>query len=151
MLSLLTTHLWLPLLHLETTQLRHNVVISVEKVVSFVLLIILVLESYYSPISRPTDATCNRFLFSIYMYITLHVSSVKRSSTGVPHRTYSLQFLELKLCFKWMLNIKTLKLLKLLNIDRFLCFLHVVYSYMLHLVFGFFSVCIQAVKSIRFR
>jgi hypothetical protein len=30
---------------------------------------------------------------SIYMYTTLHVSSVKRSSSGVPHCTYSLQFL----------------------------------------------------------
>jgi hypothetical protein len=47
----------------------------------------------YIPISRPTGATCDMFLFSIYMYITLHVSSVKRSSSGVPHRTYSLQFL----------------------------------------------------------
>jgi hypothetical protein len=36
------------------------------------------------PISRPTDATCDRFLFSIYMCITLYVSSVKRSSSGVP-------------------------------------------------------------------
>jgi hypothetical protein len=45
------------------------------------------------PISRPTDATCDRFLFSIYMCITLHVSSVKRSSSGVSHLTYSLQFL----------------------------------------------------------
>jgi hypothetical protein len=45
------------------------------------------------PISRPTDATCDRFLFSIYMCITLNVSSVKRPSSGVPHRTYSLQFL----------------------------------------------------------
>jgi hypothetical protein len=68
------------------------------------------------PISRPTDATCDRFLFSIHMYITLHVSRVKRSSSGVPHCTYSLQILELKLCFKWVLNIKILKLLKLLNI-----------------------------------
>jgi hypothetical protein len=42
------------------------------------------------PISRPTDATCDRFLFSIYMCITLHVSSVKRSSSGVTPRTYSL-------------------------------------------------------------
>jgi hypothetical protein len=49
--------------------------------------------SSYIPIRRPTDATCDRFLFSIYMCITLHVSSVKRSSSGVPHRTYSLQFL----------------------------------------------------------
>jgi hypothetical protein len=46
-----------------------------------------------NPISRPTDATCDRFLFSIYMCITLHFSSIKRSSSGVPHRTYSLQFL----------------------------------------------------------
>jgi hypothetical protein len=53
--------------------------------------------SSYIPISRPTDATCDRFLFSIYMCITLHFSSVKRSSSGAPHRTYSLQFLELKL------------------------------------------------------
>jgi hypothetical protein len=45
------------------------------------------------PISRPTDATCDRFLFSVYMCITLHVSSVKRSLSGVPHRTYSVQFL----------------------------------------------------------
>jgi hypothetical protein len=48
---------------------------------------------YYFPISRPTDATCDRFLFSNCMFITLHVSSVKRSSSGVPHRIYSLQFL----------------------------------------------------------
>jgi hypothetical protein len=34
--------------------------------------------SLYIQISRPTDAT------SIYMCITLHVSSVKRSSSGVP-------------------------------------------------------------------
>jgi hypothetical protein len=45
------------------------------------------------PISRPTDAICDRFLFSIYMCITLHVSRVRRSSSGVPHRTYILQFL----------------------------------------------------------
>jgi hypothetical protein len=49
--------------------------------------------SSYIPISRPTDATCDRFLSSIYICITVHVSSVKRSSSGVPHRTYSLQFL----------------------------------------------------------
>jgi hypothetical protein len=47
----------------------------------------------FLPISRPTDATCDRFLFSIYMYTTLQVSSVKCSSSGVPHCTYSLQFL----------------------------------------------------------
>jgi hypothetical protein len=51
-------------------------------------------DTKYS-VSRPTDATCDRFLFSIYMCITLHDSSVKRSSSGVPHRTYSLQFLRL--------------------------------------------------------
>jgi hypothetical protein len=39
------------------------------------------------------DETCNRFLFSIYMYTTLHVSSIKHSSSGVPHCTYSLEFL----------------------------------------------------------
>jgi hypothetical protein len=50
-------------------------------------------DTLFIPISRPTDATCDRFLFYIYMCITLHVSSVKRSSSGVPHRTYSLQFL----------------------------------------------------------
>jgi hypothetical protein len=61
----------------------------VEKIQCF-----LVRASSYIPISRPTDETCNRFLFSIYtMCITLHVSSVKRSSSGVPHRTYILQFL----------------------------------------------------------
>jgi hypothetical protein len=37
------------------------------------------------PISRPTDATCDRIIFSIYMCITLYVSSVKRSSSGVRH------------------------------------------------------------------
>jgi hypothetical protein len=46
-----------------------------------------------------------RFLFSIYMFITLHVSSVKRSSSGVPHRTYSLQFL--CLCLFTALSYKT--------------------------------------------
>jgi hypothetical protein len=40
----------------------------------------------YIPISRPKDATCDRFLLFIYMCITLHISSVKRSSLGVPHR-----------------------------------------------------------------
>jgi hypothetical protein len=45
------------------------------------------------PKSRPTDATCDRFLFSIYMCISLHVSSVKGLSSGVPRRTYSLQFM----------------------------------------------------------
>jgi hypothetical protein len=70
------------------------------------------------PISRPTDATCDRFLFSIYLCITLHVSSFKRSSSGVSHRTYSLQFLELKLRFKWVFNIKTLKLLICFNIQH---------------------------------
>jgi hypothetical protein len=60
-------------------------------------LISLDLISRIIPISRPTDATCDRFLFSIYMCITLRVLGVKRSSSGVPHRTYSLQFLELKL------------------------------------------------------
>jgi hypothetical protein len=49
--------------------------------------------SSYIPISRPTDATCDRYLFSICMCIILHVSIVKRSSSGVPHCTYSLQFL----------------------------------------------------------
>jgi hypothetical protein len=63
--------------------------IAYETVVGEVCLII--------PISGPTDETCDRFLFSIYMCITLHVSSVKRSSSGVSHRTCSLQFLELKL------------------------------------------------------
>jgi hypothetical protein len=57
------------------------------------------------PISRPTDATCDRFLFSIYMCITLHVSRVKRSSSGVPHRIYSLQFL--CLCLSLALSCKT--------------------------------------------
>jgi hypothetical protein len=52
-----------------------------------------VIDREYFPISRPTDATCVRFLFSVYMCITLHVSSVKRSSSGVPHCTYSLYFL----------------------------------------------------------
>jgi hypothetical protein len=55
------------------------------------------LNEVMNPISRPTDATCDRFLFSIYMCITLHVSSVKHSSSGVPHLTYSLQFLCLSL------------------------------------------------------
>jgi hypothetical protein len=58
------------------------------------------------PISRPTDATCDRFLFSIYMCTILHVSSVKRSSSGVPHRTYSLQFL--CLCLSTALSCKNL-------------------------------------------
>jgi hypothetical protein len=56
------------------------------------------------PISGPTDVTCDRFLFSIYMCITVHVSSVKRSSSGVPHRTYSLQFL--CLCLSAVLSCK---------------------------------------------
>jgi hypothetical protein len=68
------------------------------------------------PTSRPTDATRDRFLFCIYTYTTLHVLSIKRPSSGVPHCTYSLQFLILKLFFKWVLNIKTLKLLKLLKL-----------------------------------
>jgi hypothetical protein len=59
----------------------------------FKILCFLFRASSYIPISRPTDATCDRFLFSIYMCITLHVSSVRDSSSGVPHRTYSLQFL----------------------------------------------------------
>jgi hypothetical protein len=57
------------------------------------ILCFLVRASSYILISRPTDATSDRFLFSIYMCITLHVSSVTRSSSGVPHRIYSLQFL----------------------------------------------------------
>jgi hypothetical protein len=60
----------------------------------------------YFPTSRPTDATCDRFLFSIYMCKTLHVSSVKRSSSGVPHRKYSLQFL--CLCLSAALSCKKL-------------------------------------------
>jgi hypothetical protein len=65
-------------------------------------------------ISRPTDATCNRFLFPIYMCITVHVSSVKRSSSGVSHLTYSLQFLCLCLsaalsCKKLTLHISSVK------------------------------------------
>jgi hypothetical protein len=40
------------------------------------------------------------------MCITLHVSSVKRSSSGVPHRTYSLQFL--CLCLSAVLSCKKL-------------------------------------------
>jgi hypothetical protein len=62
--------------------------------------------SGYIPISRPTDATCDGFLFSIYMCITLQVSSVKRSSSGIPHRTYSLQFL--CLCLSVALSCKKL-------------------------------------------
>jgi hypothetical protein len=58
------------------------------------------------PISRPTDATWDRFLFSIYMCITLHVWSVKCSSSGVPHRTYSHQFL--CLCISAALSCKKL-------------------------------------------
>jgi hypothetical protein len=52
---------------------------------------------YKIPISRPTDATCDRFLFSIYMYKTVHVSSVKRSrflqdsaTDGHKHRNWRL-------------------------------------------------------------
>jgi hypothetical protein len=52
-----------------------------------------VLQILRISISKPKDATCGRFLFSIYMCTTLRVSSVKRSSSGVPHRTYSLHFL----------------------------------------------------------
>jgi hypothetical protein len=63
------------------------------------------------PISRPTDAACDGFLFSIYMCITLHVSSVKCSSSGVPHRTYSLQFL--CLCLSVALSCKKLSYKKL--------------------------------------
>jgi hypothetical protein len=37
----------------------------------------LVRASSYIPISRPTDATCDRFLYSIYMCITLHVGIYK--------------------------------------------------------------------------
>jgi hypothetical protein len=62
--------------------------------------------SSYIPISRPTDATCDRFLSSIYMCITLHVSSVKRSSSGVSHCTYSLQVL--CLCLSAVLSCKKL-------------------------------------------
>jgi hypothetical protein len=51
-------------------------------------------------------ALCDRFLFSIYMCITLHVSSVKRSSSGVTHCTYSLQFL--CLCLSAALSCKKL-------------------------------------------
>jgi hypothetical protein len=58
----------------------------------------------FVPISRPTDATCDRFLFFIYMCITLHVSCVKRSSSEFPHRTYSLQFL--CLCLSTALSCK---------------------------------------------
>jgi hypothetical protein len=63
---------------------------------------------YCIPISRPTDATCDRFLFSIYMCITLHVSSIKRSSSGVLYRTYSLQFLCLCRCLSASLSCKKL-------------------------------------------
>jgi hypothetical protein len=45
-------------------------------------------------------------LFSIHMCITLHVSSVKRSSSEVPRRTYSLQFL--CLCLSAALSCKFL-------------------------------------------
>jgi hypothetical protein len=64
----------------------------------------------YIPINIPTDATCDRFLFSVYMWKTLHVSSLKRSSSGVPHRTYSLQFL--CLCLSAALSCKKVKFLK---------------------------------------
>jgi hypothetical protein len=47
-----------------------------------------------------------RNLFSVYMCITVHVSSVKRSSSRVPHRTYSLQFL--CLCLSAALSCKKL-------------------------------------------
>jgi cell division FtsZ-interacting protein ZapD len=43
----------------------------------------LVRASSYIPIRRPKDAACERFLFSIHMYITRHVSSVKRSSASL--------------------------------------------------------------------
>jgi hypothetical protein len=49
------------------------------------ILCFLVRASSYIPVSRPKDATYDRFLFSIYMCITLHVSSIKRSSSGI-HR-----------------------------------------------------------------
>jgi hypothetical protein len=62
---------------------------------------------YLIPVSRPTDATCDRLLFSIYMCITLHVSSVKRSSSGFPRLTYSLQFL--CLCLSAALSCKKLR------------------------------------------
>jgi hypothetical protein len=70
----------------------------------------------FSPISRPRDATCDRFLFAIYVYITLHVSSVKRSSSGVPHRIYSLQFL--CLCLSAALFCKELSFLQDSAADR---------------------------------
>jgi hypothetical protein len=73
---------------------------------SRLILCFLVRASSYIPIRRPTDATCDRSLFSIYMCITLHVLSVKRSSSGVPHRTYSLQFL--CLCLSVALSCKKL-------------------------------------------
>jgi hypothetical protein len=76
------------------------------KRVTMLFLCFLVRASSYIPISRPTDATCDRFLFSIYMCITLHVSNVNRSSSGVPHRTYSLQFL--CLCLSAALSCKKL-------------------------------------------
>jgi hypothetical protein len=63
-----------------------------------------VVQALSLPISRPTDATCYRFLFYICMCITLHVSSVKLSSSGVPHSTYSLQFL--CLCLSLALSCK---------------------------------------------
>jgi hypothetical protein len=66
----------------------------------------LVRASSYIPISRLTDVTCDRFLLSFYMCITLHVSSVKRSSSGVPHHTFSLQFL--CLCLSAALSCKKL-------------------------------------------
>jgi hypothetical protein len=39
---------------------------------TYMILCFLVRASSYIPISRPTDATCDRFLFSIYKYTTLH-------------------------------------------------------------------------------
>jgi hypothetical protein len=53
-----------------------HVCINANKII-ILILCFLVRASSYIPISRPTDATCDRLLFSIYMCITLHVSSVK--------------------------------------------------------------------------
>jgi hypothetical protein len=71
----------------------HHCTIQINHQPNATILCFLVRAFSYILISRPTDVTCERFLFSIYMCITLHISSVKRSSSGVPHRTYSLQFL----------------------------------------------------------
>jgi hypothetical protein len=57
--------------------------LGAPSITSMVILCFLVRASLYIPISRPTDATCDRFLFSIYLVrnwlLVVHLSETDKT------------------------------------------------------------------------